>query len=127
MTQSPRHSKYLQLLIGIIVIYIPIIAGSIMWTDIKNTQLFNRKKDSNYHIYHDVDGRIAEVALSSQKLFEDKYPAAKICLTVQGRDYRIPLDKIDEFMTHYGDKARLSVLENRELVPHLSIHKVPGY
>jgi hypothetical protein len=120
---SSKNNK--QALLGILSICLPpILFGLILWPDIKT--IFSSESEQIY-IYYKWGEDFYKIPIEEYKEFQTDAPDAKMSITVDGRHYLIPLDRINEFMEYYPN-AKLSVLdENNDLIPGLSIHKVPGY
>jgi hypothetical protein len=84
-------------------------------------------QSNQIYIYYQWDEEFFKIHISEREEFETDAPSAKMSITVDGRHYLVPLDRIDEFMEYYPN-AKLSVLdENHDVIPELSIHRVPGY
>lgn len=123
--------------LGILALCIPLVLGLAIWPDIKSTfsqnniddEQVKQAKTEDVRICYQVDERRAKVRLDKQKEFEEQYPNAKMLLTVDGRYYAIPLNEIAEFIKYYGaDNVKLTVYdENKNPIPELSTHRVPGY
>ena len=114
----------IQTALGILAICIPLILGCFIWADIKKA--FTSTSDEVF-IFYMVEDNVLKIPINIQAEFESNVPTAKICVTVNGGDYAVPLDEMEEFMKR-NPNARLSVLdENHDLIPELSIHRVPGY
>ena len=126
-----------QTVLGILALCIPLVLGLAIWPDIKSTfspnniddEQVKQARTEDVHICYQVDERRAKVRLDKQKEFEERYPNAKMLLTVDGEYYAIPLKDVDEFIKDFGaENVKLAVYdENKNLVPELSVHRVPGY
>ena len=137
MSNKTSNNRHMQTILGFAILCLPLILGGFIWPEIKLALLANKIENNTstqienqeYHLYYLVGEKHAKVPLKVQKEFESKYPNAKLCVTVDGKNYKVPLDRMDEFMGRVGaSNVTLSVIdENHKHIPELSIQKVPGY
>ena len=128
--------KSKQTICGLVAIGVPLILMWTIWPEIRSTlslenggdQYSTQLQTQEYCIYYTVGERHAKVTLEAQEKFENHYPNARMCLTIHGQNYDVPINNIDKFIRDAGyGNVKLSVFENGKYIPDLSIHNVPGY
>ena len=133
MERHNVNSKFLELIVGIMAICVPIAIGAFMWPEIKTSFLTIHRTSLQSHpiyIYYEIDDEIFKIAVKDYQEFESDLPMTKIQLTFNGEYFSVPLSEKDRFIQRNGaNNVTLSVIDDDgNVVPELSdIHRVPGY